>query len=307
MPRVSICIPTYNRGRLVSRTIDSVLSQSETDIELVLLDDASTDDTLEVAASYRDPRFRVEQTQRHLGLGGNLNRCLEVAQAPYVKILGDDNLLYPNAISELAGALDRFPDATLATSAWNWINTEGSLLATTRLLKRAPPDGTLVGLRQIVTTSWLCRNRIGGPSAVLLRRDALVGLHFNPKYAQMMDWDLWLRLLNRGPLAYLPEVLCALRMHDESLTARNRPFAQSARDLLHISSDLAASLPELRGAVSRFALRRLQLLCFLRASQLAVHNFVRRDWQAIAQNVSVAKRALGMLASPMTRRAGDEA
>jgi len=295
MPRVSICIPTYNRGYLVSRAIDSALAQSETDIEVILLDDASTDNTREIAASYQDPRLRVERTPHRLGLDWGFNRPLEVARGTYVTVLCDDDLLYRESVSRLADGLDRFPDASFATSAWNLIDARGATLKTTRLVKDAPASGALVDLRRIVATSWLCRNLIGGTSSVLMRRKALEGLRFKTQYAQMFDWDMWLRLLKRGPLLYLPRVLSAYRIHAGSLSVRHKPLAQTADDLLSVSADLAVSRAEFRGAVSKFDLKRLQVLCLLSASEHGVRNLLQRDRQRVIQNLGVAKRAVGML------------
>jgi len=281
----------------VGRAIESALTQSETDIEVILADDGSTDGTLEVAAAYTDRRFRIEKNEPHLGLAANFNRCLEIAQGEYVKFLCDDDLIYPDAVARLADGLDRFPEATFATSAWNWIDADGALLRTTRLLRNAPPGGTLVDLRQIVAASWLYRNRIGNPSDVLLRKSALTRLHFNEKYPQMMDWYLWLRLLKRGPLVYFPQVLSAMRTHEASLSARNRPLAQSASDLVNISTEFADPGSELHGAVGNFALKRLQLLCFIRAFQIALGNAGRRDWPPVRRNLGIVKSALKGLAS----------
>jgi glycosyltransferase involved in cell wall biosynthesis len=305
MPRVSICIPTYNRSHLVSRAIDSALSQSETDIEVVLLDDASTDNTREIIASYKDSRLRVESAPRPLGLDWGFNRSLEIARGTYVTVLCDDDLLYPECVSLLADGLDRFPDASFASSAWHLIDARGATIKTIRLVKDAPASGTLVDLRRVVATSWLCHNRIGGTSSVLMRRAALEGGRFKTRYAQMFDWDMWLRLLKRGPLLYLPRVLSAYRMHDGSLSARHKRLAQTASDLLSISADLAGSLGELRGAVSKFDLKRLQGLCFLSASEYGVRNLLRCDLQKVIQNLAVAKRAIAMLfdtASPRELR-----
>jgi glycosyltransferase involved in cell wall biosynthesis len=294
-PRVSICIPAYNGAALISRTIDSALSQSDGAIEVVLIDDASTDDTLKVAASYNDPRFRIESNECRLGHGGNFNRCLDVAHGRYVKILCHDDVLYPGAIALLADGLDRFPDATFATSAWDEIDTAGSLLRTNRLLKNAPANGALVDLRRVVRTSWLYRNRIGCPSNVLLRKAALHGLRFNSEYAQMMDWDLWLHLLKRGPLIYVPQVLSALRLHEKSLSVGNRPRAQTASDLLHVASELTSSSSELRGAVSKFDVKRLLLLCFISALGVALRNAMRGHSHAVIESLRIAKRAFRML------------
>jgi glycosyltransferase involved in cell wall biosynthesis len=293
-PRVSICIPTFNRAGFIRRTLESALSQDDPDLEVVVLDDASTDGTYEIAASYVDPRLRVERDGRRYGPGGNFNRSLDLARGEYVKILCDDDFLYPGAVSRLADALDRFPEATLATSAWNLLDAPRSRTRRMSLLKNAPEEGTLVDLRSVVRSSWLWRNRIGSPSSVMLRKAALAGLRFNPEYHQMMDWDLWLQLLNRGPLVYLPQVLSAYQWHAETLSVKHQPLAQTAIDLLKISRGLARSLPTFGGAISMWDVKRLQALCSLNALEVSVKNAWRRRWRIAGTNLRLAIRALGV-------------
>jgi glycosyltransferase involved in cell wall biosynthesis len=292
IPRVSICIPTYNRAQLMRRTLESALEQSGSDVEIVVLDDGSTDGTFAVASGYRDARLRIERTAQRLGAGQNFNRCLDAARGVYVKILCDDDVLYPTAVARLADALDRFPDATLATSAWHLLDAAGSVTRTFGVLRRAPEQGALVDLRRIVKDSWLYLNRIGSPSSVLLRKTALTGLRFNPEYRQMMDWDLWLRLLKRGPLVYLPQILSAYQFHTQTLSVSHEPLAQTARDLLAVSHDLRESMGEYRGAVSRWDVKRLQLLCVASASRVALRNVRRGAWRRAAGNARLALRAL---------------
>jgi glycosyltransferase involved in cell wall biosynthesis len=270
------------------------LSQNEPDLEVVVLDDLSTDDTYEIACSYVDPRLRVERDGRHYGLGDNFNRALDAARGDYVKILCDDDLLYPDAVSQLAGALDRFPEATMATSAWNLLDAPGSEKRRMSLLEGGAVDGTLVDLRRVVKTSHLWRNRIGSPSSVMLRKTALTGLRFNPDYPQMMDWVLWLQLLNRGPLVHLPQVLTSYQWHSETLSVKQEPLAQTAIDLLAVSRVLGGSLPEFGGAITRFDLKRLQALCCLNALEVAVANGLRWQWPIVGKNLRLAAHALGI-------------
>jgi glycosyltransferase involved in cell wall biosynthesis len=295
MPRVSICIPTFNRAGFIRRAIDLALAQEGPDLEVVVLDDASTDGTYEIASSYADSRLRVERDGRHYGLGDNFNRALDAARGDYVKILCDDDFLYPGAVSQLAGALDRFPQATMATSAWNLLDAPGAQIRKMALMNGGAPEGTLIDLRRVVKSSYLWRNRIGSPSSVMLRKTALSGLRFNPEYRQMMDWDLWLQLLNRGPLAYLPQVLTAYQWHSETLSVKQQPNAQTAIDLLTISRKLAGSLSDFHGAISRVDLKRLQALCCLNALEVAARNGFHRHWQLASENVQLAGRAIGIL------------
>ena len=113
MPHVSICIPSYNRVGLVSQAIESALSQTETDVEVILIDDGSTDGTLGVAARYADSRFRIEKNACRLGLSGNMNRCLELASGTYVKILCDDDLQAAGRVGHRLTCLQQHADGVL--------------------------------------------------------------------------------------------------------------------------------------------------------------------------------------------------
>jgi len=291
-PRVSICIPTYNRAHSLRRTLESALDQSGSDVEIIVLDDSSSDETFAVASEYRDARLRIERAAQRLGAAQNFNRCLDVARGKYVKILCDDDVLYPAAVALLAGALDRFSEATLATSAWHLLDETGSVTCKFGVLRDAPQEGALVDLRRIVKDSWLYLNRIGSPSSVMLRKASLTGLRFNPQYRQMMDWDLWIRLLNRGRLVYLPQVLSGYQRHPQTLSVKHEPLAQTAQDLLAISCVWRDSLGEFGGAISPWDLKRLQLLCVASASSVALRNVGRGAWQRARENAGLSLRAL---------------
>src|SRR5688572_5713153 len=101
MPLVSVCIPTYNYAHLIADAIESVLRQTERDLELVVIDDCSTDDTEQVAARYADdPRFRFVRNPCNLGLFGNFNRCFELAEGEFVKVLCADDWLHERSIED---------------------------------------------------------------------------------------------------------------------------------------------------------------------------------------------------------------
>jgi glycosyltransferase involved in cell wall biosynthesis len=293
IPRVSICIPAYNHARFLGRALESALAQTETDVEVIVIDDCSTDDTLAIAAAYGDPRLRVEKNERRLGELGNVHRFFKIARGKYIKFLHDDDVLYPEAVGRLADALDRFPEATFATSAWNCIDVAGRYLRTVRLLNEAPAEGALIGLRQITRLTWLGQNRIGNPSAVLLRQDAL-GYRARADYQQVGDWELWLRLVRLGPLVYLPQVLSGNRSHADTQTARQRHVALTSIELLALSREWQSSPSDVRGEVSRFDLKRLQLLCIASALKHALLSLFRADGASLFENLRIVAQSLGV-------------
>src|SRR3990170_1950083 len=89
LPTVSLCVPTFNRAQALGRTLESLLRQTFTDFELVVVDNASSDDTTNVVRNFRDPRIRYYRTPTNLGLYPNWNRCLDLARGEYVAVYHD--------------------------------------------------------------------------------------------------------------------------------------------------------------------------------------------------------------------------
>ena len=115
MPLVSILMPTYNHAAFIRRAIDSLTSQTLTDWELIIVDDASPDDTPAIVQSYlADPRLRYYRLAHNQGLGVALNRALRQAQAPLIAYLPSDDIYYRDHLGSLAGCLAEFPEAALA-------------------------------------------------------------------------------------------------------------------------------------------------------------------------------------------------
>jgi len=269
--------------------------QTESDLEIIVIDDCSTDETLAVAASYHDRRLRVEKNERRLGEYLSCYRFFETSRGRYLKFLHDDDILHPEAVGRLADALDRFPQAAFASSAWDYIDIAGRRLRTVRLRDDAPADGVLIGLREIARLTWLARNLVGNPSAVLMRQNAF-GCRVRTEYRQIGDWELWLQLLLHGPLVYLPQSLSAYRTHAETQTAHQRHVALTSDELLTMSLEWQSALPELRGEVSRFDLKRMQLLCFAAALQHALRSLLRADGSSLFENLRIAARSLSVFA-----------
>jgi len=107
--RVSVCIPTYNYGRFLGQAIESVLAQTWGDFELVVCDNASTDDTQAVIGSFRDERIRSHRNDTNIGLFGNFSRCLELAQGELVKFVCSDDWLAPTYLERTVPVMRDHP------------------------------------------------------------------------------------------------------------------------------------------------------------------------------------------------------
>lgn len=225
IPRISVLIPTYNYARYLSETVQSVLDQHEQDYEVLIVDDASVDDTANVCSRLAalDPRIRVHRHERNLGMVPNWNWCLHHARGRYVKyLLADDKLNHPDALGIMAEELDRNPRVVLVTCARQIIDETSVSLDISKPLGHE---------RRILTGEWITRryldrdsqhiNSIGEPSAVMFRREK-AQRGFDEQYRQLVDLEMWLHLLQDGDLAYVPRPLCCFRKHADQQSEVNK-------------------------------------------------------------------------------------
>lgn len=300
-PRVSICIPSYNHGSYLGLSIKSALEQTIRDLEVIVLDDGSSDNSLDICKGIADSRFRWSQNEQRLGLSGNFNACLEAALGEYVLILCDDDLLEPFAVELMATALDRNPDAVFAVCRRRVLSTKG----VAQDLISALPVGIVPG-DLVVRISALCFNIIGEPSAVLIRRSALCGgQFFDVRMQQMVDWEFWLRLLALGPLLSLGDVGATYREHPEAMSSKNRLTGRVVSDLLVLCNSIEED-PATYPPVHASRIRIARLLCFLRSCKGMFEGALLRRPDVVLTYCRLASKSFGALMLPnrVERRKG---
>ncbi len=216
-PLISVCIPTYHGAAHLSATIDSVLKQTLSDFELVIIDDNSPDDTAKVVAAYSDSRIRYLRNPVNLGPEGNWNRCLAEARGTYFKLLPQDDLLYPQSLERQAAILDSdfCNRIALVFGVRNIINHAGHVIT-----RRSYPNGcngTLAAHELIRRCIRYGTNLIGEPGGVLFRKSTaeIVG-KFDGSIPYVIDLDYWIRLLSYGDGYYLNDPVSAFRVSSSS-------------------------------------------------------------------------------------------
>jgi glycosyltransferase involved in cell wall biosynthesis len=256
-PKISVLVPTYNYARFLSEALDSVLGQTETDCEIIVSDDASTDHSVGLIGQYaaRDARIRPFLHPQNLGMVANWNFCLAQARGRYVKFLfGDDALVTPQALARPAGALDRNTSARLASSARLLLDER----STTTGCWNDLPTGTHQGPALLFRCLRTRRNLIGEPTAVMFRRaDAQRG--FDPGFRQIVDLEMWFHLLLAGPLVHVATPLCAFRRHAGQQTEVNRRSRVTDRETLELIARYLDA-PALRPYLQRNGFAHRQIL-----------------------------------------------
>src|SRR5664280_292038 len=186
-PKVSVCIPTYNYAKYLPETIESVLSQTFTDYELIIIDDCSTDHTKDIGLYYasNDKRISFSVNSSNIGMVKNWNLCLSVAKGDYIRyVFGDDLLIHKDAIAKMVDILDSNNDIALVSSSRKVIDensNEKKILSHFRNITAA--KGTAI-INKCLSEQ---KNLIGEPSVVMFRRNnATRG--FNEKYKQPVSY-----------------------------------------------------------------------------------------------------------------------
>jgi glycosyl transferase family 2 len=209
--RVSVCIPTYNYGRFLGKAIESVLAQTWGEFELIVCDNASTDETQEVIASFDDERIRAYRNDRNLGLFGNFSRCLELARGDLVKFVCSDDWLDRRYLERTVPLMREHPGVALLTTAGFVVDEDGRAFG---LASAELGPGPVVPAPEAIRAQARWLNLIGMPTSTLIRRDAAEAAGgFDPRFAPASDIHLWLKLLARGDLGWVPDPLCHLRVH----------------------------------------------------------------------------------------------
>ena len=212
-PVVSVCIPTYRGAAHIGATIDSVLAQTFTDFELVIVDDNSPDDTFAIASGYRDARVRCLRNPRNLGPEGNWNRCLAEAKGRYVKLLPQDDLLARDCLQRQVAVLesDARHQIAIVFCARTIVDAAARPVVVRRPFGRQDRRLTAGAIfRRCLRRGT---NVIGEPGAVLFRRALAdtVG-PFDATFGYVVDLDYWLRLLAHGEGYYISDALASFRV-----------------------------------------------------------------------------------------------
>jgi glycosyltransferase involved in cell wall biosynthesis len=249
-PLVSICIPTYNGAPWIRETINSALAQSYKSLEVLIVDDASSDDTVEQVRSFKDERIRLVINEKNVGLTANWNRCVELARGDFIKFLFQDDILYSGCIEKQAGLLLTHENLGLVFSARDII-LEGNVAKEVTdewLLTCRTPHTQFESLQEVnggrslflqCLRKGFRGNWVGEPSSVMIRKDCFHRLGaFNPNLVQVCDLEMWLRIMFSYDIGFIREKLSAFRFHAASASMANQRSHKNRLDQVRLLDGL---------------------------------------------------------------------
>lgn len=230
-PKVSVVIPAYNNERFLAATLDSVLSQTFDDFEVIVSDHSSSDGSEAIARSYeaRDDRVRVITTPAGGGAVRNWNAVSHAATGEYIKLVCGDDLIHPEMLAAQVAALDAQPTASLVASRRRLIDAQGEEIIRERGLPGMA--GLVDGVSAIRSTVLAGANLFGEPACVMMRREILAESGWwdttNP---YLIDEATYAQVLAHGDLVALPRVLASFRLSSSqwSVELMRSQFRQAA-------------------------------------------------------------------------------
>lgn len=209
MTRVTVLMPAYNCAHYVARSIKSILKQTFSDFEFLIIDDGSTDNTDEVILSFSDERINYIHNERNLGVAKTLNHGLKLAKGEYIVRMDSDDISRPMRIERQVKFMDNNPSIGISGT---FTRLFGSQLP---VINRRPTGPSVVDAFMVFD------NPISHPTAIL-RRQLFTenNILYDPHFNRTEDYELWCRCRGIFLLDNLPEQLVMMRIHKKSVTGK---------------------------------------------------------------------------------------
>ncbi len=215
MPKVSIGIPTHNSAKFLPQTIHSILGQTYQDFELIISDDNSQDNTLEIVNDFlaKDQRIKLFTHQEKLGLFGNFNKCIEYSQGEYINIIGHDDLMLANNLQVKCEILDNYPNVGLVASSIKCVDDQNNFVTLGDVNWAKYEVNSLKQGKQWVQYEATANNPICCPFVFLRRSTLDKSGFFSCEYSFVGDYEMWLRTALFSDIYFVKDVLGYFRWH----------------------------------------------------------------------------------------------
>ncbi len=226
-PLVSVLMPAYNHAPYVRAAVESVLAQSHADLELIAIDDASSDATWEVLQSFTDARLRLVRHDANRGAHATLNEALALARGEFIAILNSDDVYYPERLRKAVACLTDKPDLAACFTHYDYIDEAGGVVRDAASLAADYPDAgrdlgagaAALDRQELQVLSLLARNYLHTTSNLVCRRGVFEQVGTFRSFRYVHDHDFFLRLCRRYPVEVMRESLLGYRFHGANTLA----------------------------------------------------------------------------------------
>ncbi|BAY87273.1 glycosyl transferase family protein [Calothrix parasitica NIES-267] len=210
-PKISVLMSAYNGSIYLRESIESILNQTFTDFEFIIINDCSTDNSWEIITEYaeQDQRIKLVNNQENIGLTKSLNKGLNLARGEYIARQDADDVSLPQRFEKEVLVLNNNPEVALVSCDIEIIDSQGNPID--KLQRACEPD--------LVEWYLIFCNRLAGHSQVMFRRELVVNLGgYCESYRYSQDYELWCRIVKLGKILILPEILLQQRRHEGSIS-----------------------------------------------------------------------------------------
>lgn len=211
MPSISVLLPNYNNAPFLKEAIDSILNQTFRDFELLIVDDGSTDNSVDIISSYTDKRIKLIRKEANSGIVDALNIGLDNIVSKYMARMDGDDISVPNRLEKLFCFLEKNESVGICSSA---LKVFGNVKEEVWKIDTAP-DMLKAGIVRGVTTPH-------APSMFRMSTLNKNNIRYRKNFAHMEDWDLFFRLKNLTSFSNLPDTLYYYRILDHNVTIKNK-------------------------------------------------------------------------------------
>lgn len=290
MKLVSVIVPVYKVEKYIAQTINSVLNQTYPHFELLIVDDESTDRSIEICQRFDDPRIKII-SQKNRGLAGARNTGIRHAQGDYLAFLDSDDLWLPEKLAKHFRHLESVPHVGVSFSRSQFIDGEGKALGIYQMPK----------LTDITSSHLLCRNPVGNGSAPVIRKEVFEAIcfqdnlhgkvenfYFDEHFRQSEDIECWLRIAaeTSWKIEGIGEALTLYRVNGEGLSANVLKQYESWEQMIEKHRDRSPELlAKYENPARAFQLRYLARRAVrLKNGKMAVgltHRALATHWQII--------------------------
>lgn len=237
MPEVSVIIPTYNRAHLVARAINSVLNQTYSDFELIVVDDGSSDNTQEVIKSIADNRIKYIRHNINKGGSAARNTGIGLSESKYIALLDDDDEWLPTKLEKQVNAFKEVSDKVGLIYTGSEVREEGN---------NSPLKTYIPKFRGDVRNKLLMGPMVCGSHSVLIKRECFLKVgFFDESLTSCQDWDMWKRISEDYDFDFVSAVLARTYLHSEQISSNFASLIPGRKKMLEKHMEQFQKHPEI--------------------------------------------------------------
>ena len=207
-PKVSVVIPLYNAEKYVRSAVESILNQTFTDFELIIINDAATDSSRKIVGEIKDSRIKIVDHIKNQGLVQSLNHGFSLTTGQYIARMDHDDISRPDRLEKQVRFLDEHPNISMVGTWFKYIDKDTVI--------KSPPSSDEIRYFSLYNSPF-------GHPTVMIRKSSLpfTSGPYDSDYYMAEDYELWCRLIDSGETANIPEVLLDYRIHPQQLSAQS--------------------------------------------------------------------------------------